>query len=141
MASLNSVFLIGNLTRDPELKFIPGGTAVTNLRMAVNERYRDSNGEMKDITCFLTVVVWGKLAESCSQYLSKGSPLFAEGTLQSRSWQTQDGQKRNVLEVRAKRVQFLGKGQSKNQDDQGQNFDNVQNQNSDIAPADEEVPF
>ncbi len=141
MASLNSVFLIGNLTRDPELKFIPGGTAVTNLRLAVNERYKDSNGEMKDITCFLTVVVWGKLAESCSQYLSKGSPLFAEGTLQSRSWQTQDGQKRNVLEVRAKRIQFLGKGQSKNQDDQGQNFDNKQNQDTDISPADEEVPF
>jgi single-strand DNA-binding protein len=141
MASLNSVFLIGNLTRDPELKFVPGGTAVANLRLAVNERYRDSNGEMKDITCFLTVVVWGKLAESCSQYLSKGSPLFVEGTLQSRSWQTQDGQKRNVLEVRAKRVQFLGKGPGKNQDDQNQDIGDDQSRDIDISPADEEVPF
>jgi len=141
MASLNSVFLIGNLTRDPELKFVPGGTAVTNLRLAVNERYKDSSGEMKDVACFLTVVVWGKIAESCSQYLSKGSPLFVEGTLQSRSWQAQDGQKRNVLEVKARRVQFLGKGPNKNQDNESHDLDNMQNHDNDAAPADEEVPF
>lgn len=136
MASLNSVLLIGNLTKDPELKFTSGGTGVANLRMAINERYKDSNGEMKDIACFLTVVVWGKLAENCNQYLSKGSPLFVEGTLQSRSWETNDGQKRNVLEVRAKRVQFLGKAPSKNEDEQSQ--DDVPEE---FGPADERVPF
>jgi len=81
------------------------------------------------------------MAHKRSQYLSKGSPLFVEGNLQSRSWQAQDGQKRNVLEVRARRVQFLGKGSNKNQDDQGNDVDNMQNQDNDVAPADEEVPF
>jgi single-strand DNA-binding protein len=141
MASLNSVFLIGNLTRDPELRFVPGGTAVSNLRLAVNEKYRDSNGELKDTTCFLTVVVWGKMAESCSQYLSKGSPIFVEGSLQSRSWETQDGQKRSVLEVKAKRVQFLGKPQDKNQSNKSDDFDTTDEKGNDASPADEEVPF
>lgn len=109
MANFNRVFLIGNLTRDPELKYVPGGTAVSNLRLAVNNRYRDKNGEYKDVACFITVVVWGRQAENCNQYLNKGSAVFVEGTLQSRSWQTSDGQKRNVIEVRANRVQFLGK--------------------------------
>jgi single-strand DNA-binding protein len=141
MASLNSVFLIGNLTRDPELRFVPGGTAVSNLRLAVNEKYKDSNGELKDTTCFLTVVVWGKMAESCSQYLSKGSPIFVEGSLQSRSWETQDGQKRSVLEVKAKRVQFLGRPQEKNQGKKGNDFETTDEKGNDASPADEEVPF
>lgn len=115
MATLNRVFLIGNLTRDPELKYIPGGTAVSNLGLAVNNRYRDQSGELKENTCFVRVVVWGKQAENCNQYLSKGSPIFVEGELQSRSWETQDGQKRNVIEVRARRIQFLGRPGSKTQ--------------------------
>lgn len=111
MASLNRVFLIGNLTRDPELRYTPSGTAVTNLRMAVNRKYKNPNGELKEETTFLTVVAWGKQAETCSQFLSKGRPLFVEGRLQMRSWEAADGQKRNVLEVRASRIQFLGKPQ------------------------------
>jgi single-strand DNA-binding protein len=108
MASLNKVFLIGNLTRDPELRYTPGGTAVVNLRMATNRRFKDRTGEMKQEVCYLTVVAWDKQAEVCNQYLHKGSPLFVEGRLQSRSWDGPDGKKRNVVEIRAERVQFLG---------------------------------
>lgn len=108
MANFNKVFLIGNLTRDPELRYTPGGTAVVNLRMATNRRFKDRNGELKEEVCFVTVVVWDKQAESCNQYLSKGRPIFVEGRLQSRNWETSDGQKRNTIEVRAERVQFLG---------------------------------
>ncbi len=108
MANLNKVLIIGNLTRDPELRYTPGGTAVVNLRMATNRRYKDKTGEMKQDVCYLTVVAWDKQAEVCNQYLHKGSPLFVEGRLQSRSWDGPDGKKRTVLEIRAERVQFLG---------------------------------
>jgi len=110
MANLNKVLLIGNLTKDPELRYTPQGTAVANLRMAINRRFRNKNQEMKDEVCFITVVTWDKQAETCNQYLHKGSPLFVEGRLQSRSWEDNAGQKRNVVEVRAERIQFLGAG-------------------------------
>ncbi|MCR4337824.1 MAG: single-stranded DNA-binding protein [Candidatus Omnitrophica bacterium] len=109
MANLNKVFLIGNLTRDPELRYTPAGVAVANLGLAVNRRFRDKSGELKEDVCFLTVTVWDKQAEACCQYLQKGSPIFVEGVLQSRSWETTDGQKRSTIDVRAERVQFLGK--------------------------------
>ena len=108
MANLNKVFLIGNLTRDPELRYTPGGTAVANLRMATNRRYKDKSGELKQDVCYLTVVTWDKQAEICNQYLHKGSPLFVEGRLQSRTWDGPDGKKRSVVEIRAERIQFLG---------------------------------
>jgi len=108
MANLNKVFLIGNLTRDPELRYTPGGTAVANLGIAVNRRFKDSSGELKEEVCFLTVTVWDKQAEACCQYLTKGRPVFVEGVLQSRFWETGDGQKRSAIDVRAERVQFLG---------------------------------
>jgi len=108
MANFNKVLLIGNLTKDPELRYTPQGTAVVNLRLAVNRKFKDKNQEWKDEVCYVTVVVWDKQAETCNQYLKKGSQLFAEGRLQSRSWEDAAGQKRNVLEVRAERVQFLG---------------------------------
>jgi single-strand DNA-binding protein len=108
MASLNKVFLIGNLTKDPELRYTPGGTAVANLRMATNRRYKDKTGELKQDVCYVTVVAWDKQAEVCNQYLHKGSPLFVEGRLQSRSWDGPDGKKRTALDIRAEKVQFLG---------------------------------
>jgi single-strand DNA-binding protein len=110
MASLNKVFLIGNLTRAPELRYTPSGTAVADLRLAVNRNYTTQGGEKRDETCFLTVVVWGKQAESSTEYLDKGSPVMVEGRLQTRDWETKDGQKRNVVEVVAERVQFMGRG-------------------------------
>jgi single-strand DNA-binding protein len=92
------------------LRYTPQGTAVVNLRLAVNRKFRDRNQEWKDEVCFVTAVVWDKQAETCNQYLHKGSPLFVEGRLQSRSWEDNAGQKRNTIEVRAERVQFLGTG-------------------------------
>jgi len=110
MASFNRVFLMGNLTRDPELRYTPQGTAVANLGMAVNRRFKSRNGEQKEEVCFLTVVAWDKQAEVCNQYLQKGSPVFVEGRLQSRAWQDNEGKKRSVIEVRADRIQFLPQG-------------------------------
>ena len=109
MASLNKVFLIGNLTRDPEIRYTPSGIAVANLGLAVSRKYRDKNQELKEEVCFITVVVWSKMAETCNQYLHKGSPVCIEGRLTLRSWEDNTGKKRNVIEVRAERVQFLGK--------------------------------
>jgi single-strand DNA-binding protein len=108
MASLNKVLLIGNLTKDPELRYTPGGTAVANLRIAVNRKFKDRTGELKEDTCFVTVTAWDKQAEVCNQYLQKGRPIFVEGILQSRSWETPDGQKRSTIDVRAERIQFMG---------------------------------
>jgi single-strand DNA-binding protein len=108
MASLNKVFLIGNLVRPPELRYTPSGTAVADLRIAVNRSFTTQTGEKRDEACFLTVVVWGKQAEACGEYLDKGRPIMVEGRLQTREWETKDGQKRNVVEVVAERVQFLG---------------------------------
>ncbi len=116
MASYNKVLLLGNLTKDPELRYTPSGAAVANLRMAVNRRYRDKNQELKEEVCFITAVVWNKQAETCNQYLHKGSSVFVEGRLQSRSWEDNSGAKRSVIEVRAERVQFMGApGQPKSQ--------------------------
>lgn len=109
MANLNKIFLMGNLTKDPELRYVPSGAAVCNLRLAANRQFKNQAGELKKETCFVTVVVWGKQAETCNQYLNKGSAVFVEGRLQSRSWETQDGQKRSTIEVRADRVQFIGR--------------------------------
>jgi len=108
MASLNKVILMGNLTRDPELRYIPSGAAVASFGLAVNRTYTTQSGEKKDEVCFVNIVVWGKQAENCSQYLSKGSLILVEGRLSYRAWE-QEGQKRSTLEVRADRVQFLGK--------------------------------
>ena len=110
MASLNRVFLMGNLTRDPEIRYTAGGAAVANLGLASNRTYATKTGEKKEEVCYVRVVVWGKQAENCGQYLSKGSAVFVEGRLQSRSWETDDKQKRNTLEVVALSVQFLSRG-------------------------------
>ncbi len=107
MASLNKVLLIGNLTKDPELRYTPNGTAVANLRIAVNRKFKDRTGELKEDTCFVTVTAWDKQAEICKEHLQKGRPIFVEGILQSRSWDTPDGQKRSTIDVRAERIQFL----------------------------------
>jgi single-strand DNA-binding protein len=107
-ASLNKVLLMGNLTRDPELRYIPSGAAVANFTVAVNRVYKDSAGEKKEEVSFLRVVVWGKMAEVCGEYLAKGRPVLVEGRLRSRNWEGNDGQKKSTVEVMASNVQFLG---------------------------------
>ncbi|MFC1807360.1 single-stranded DNA-binding protein [Candidatus Omnitrophota bacterium] len=109
MANLNKVFMMGNLTRDPELRYLPNGTAVTTFTIASNRVYKLPSGEKKQDVTFMRVVVWGRRAETCGEYLSKGSPCFVEGRLQSRTWEGQDGQKKNTVEIVADNVQFLGR--------------------------------
>lgn len=107
MASLNKVFLIGNLTRDPEVRYLPSGAAVGDLRLAVSRKYKTQQGEEREETCFVSISVWGRQAETCSQYLSKGSPVLVEGRLRYEEWE-KDGQKNNRISVTAERVQFMG---------------------------------
>ena len=110
MANLNKVFLIGNLTRDPELRYTPSGTAVAQFGLATNRRWKDrSSGEMREETTFVDVEVWGKQAELAGQYLAKGRPLFIEGRLRLDQWEDRNtGQKRSRLKVVGERFQFLG---------------------------------
>lgn len=110
MPNLNKVFLIGNLTRDPELRYIPSGTAVCALGLAVNRRFKTKQGDSRDETLFVDVTVWGKQAELCSQYLSKGRPVFIEGRLRLETWTGNDGQKKSKMRVVAENFQFLGPG-------------------------------
>jgi single-strand DNA-binding protein len=107
LVSINRVLLSGRLTRDPELRYTPSGVAVMTFSLALNRRYKDQSGEWKEEVSFVNVVVWQRQAELASEYLKKGSAVFVEGRLQSRSWETSEGQKRSVLEVRAERLQFL----------------------------------
>jgi len=107
MASYNRVILVGNVTRDPELRYIPSGTAVTELGLAVNDRRKNSEGEWVDETTFVDVTLWARQAEVASEYLSKGSPVLIEGRLKLDTWET-DGQKRSKLKVVGSRMQLLG---------------------------------
>jgi len=110
--SVNQVMLLGNLTRDPELRQTPSGQSVVSFSLALNRAYKDQSGEWQEATDYIDVVAWGPLAERVSQYLSKGRRALVQGRLQSRSWE-QDGQKRNKVEVLASDVTFLdGRGDS-----------------------------
>ncbi|UCD10777.1 MAG: single-stranded DNA-binding protein [Nitrospinaceae bacterium] len=113
MASFNKVLLLGNLTRDPELRYTASGAAVASFGLAVNRRYKQGE-QWKDEVCFVDVTVWAKQGENCAEYLNKGSQVFIEGRLNYQTWES-DGQKRSKLEVVANNVQFLsrpgGKGE------------------------------
>lgn len=108
MSTLNRVFLMGNLTRDPEVRYTPTGIAVGDLGLAVNETYKNKAGETIETTVFVDVEVWARQAETCAEYLGKGSPVFVEGRLKLDQWENPQGEKRSKLRVRADRVQFLG---------------------------------
>jgi single-strand DNA-binding protein len=109
MASLSKVILIGNVGADPEMRYTPSGKAVTSFRMATSRRYTTSGGETKEETDWFRISVWGKQAEVCNQYVTKGRQVYVEGRLHARSWEGQDGQSRTSLEVTANQVVFLGK--------------------------------
>ena len=106
MPSLNKALLIGNLTRDPDLRYTAAGTAVANLRLAVNRTFV-VQGDKREETLFIDIVAWGKQAEACAEYLAKGSAIFVDGRLQSREYDAKDGSKRSGSEVSADTVQFL----------------------------------
>ena len=107
LASVNKVLLTGRLTRDPELRYTPSGTAVSSFSVASSRSYKGQDGEWKQTVAFVNIVAWGKQAVLVNEYLKKGSAVFLEGRLNSRSWETEEGQKRSTLEVTADRVQFL----------------------------------
>jgi single-strand DNA-binding protein len=136
MARLNKVFLMGNLARDPELRYIPSGTPVATFTLATSRAYTLASGEKREETCFARVVAWGRQAELCGEYLAKGSPVFVEGRLQSRSWETPEGQKRSTMEVVAQNVQFLGKGGKSGAPEAGAPEEAA----AQIAPPAEETP-
>lgn len=107
-ANINRVVLVGNLTRDPELRHTSSGMAVCSLRLAVNSRRKDETGQWVDKPNYFDVTVWGTQGENCNQYLSKGRPVAIDGRLEWREWESQDGGKRQAVEIVADNVQFLG---------------------------------
>ena len=130
MAFYNHVTLMGNLTKDPDLRYVPSGAAVCNFGLAINRAYTDEDGEKKEDVTFIDIVCWNKLAEACAEYLHKGSPAFIEGRLKQNSWETEDGQKRYKHEIVARSVQFLSNGKPGKDEDEGDNDRN-----------DDDVPF
>lgn len=110
MANFNKVILAGNLTRDPQLNYTPSQTAVCEFGLAINRRYRGSDGQQRDDTCFVDCQAWGKTGEIINQYMSKGRPLLVEGRLTYDAWEAKDGQKRSKLRVTVENFQFLGSG-------------------------------
>ena len=106
---LNRILIVGNLTRDPELRYTSTGVPVANFKIASNKKYKDDSGNSKEDVCFIGIVAWQKLAESCSRFLKKGSAVLVEGELRSRFKENEDGSKRNLIEIRAFQVQFLDK--------------------------------
>ena len=108
MANLNKVMLIGNLTRDPDLKYTPGNQAVCEIGLAVNRKYRTKEGEDREETTFVDCEAWGKQAEVLKQYMTKGKPLFIEGRLKLDTWEDKDGGKRSKMRVVIENFQFLG---------------------------------
>ncbi len=108
MASVNKVIIIGNLGRDPEMRYMPSGDAIANLRIATTDKFKDRNGDMQEATEWHSVAFFGKTAEICGQYLKKGSQVYVEGSLRTRKWQDKDGNDRYTTEIRGDRMQMLG---------------------------------
>jgi single-strand DNA-binding protein len=111
VASVNKVILIGNLGKDPELRYTPGGSAVVNFPIATNERWKDKDGNPQERTEWHNIVLWGRLAEIANDYLRKGSPVYIEGRLQTRSWDDRDGNKRYTTEIVGTQMQMLGRAE------------------------------
>lgn len=108
MASVNKVILIGNLGRDPEIRYMPSGDAVANLRIATTDKFKDRSGEQQEVTEWHSVAFFGKQAEICGQYLKKGSQVYVEGSLRTRKWQDKEGRDRYTTEIQANEMQMLG---------------------------------
>ncbi|MDB4783544.1 single-stranded DNA-binding protein [Verrucomicrobiales bacterium] len=131
MASVNKVILIGNLTRDPEVRYTPKGTAVTDFSMAMNRSFSSDGGERREETTFVDVTLWGKQAEVVGEYLKKGNPLYIEGRLQMDSWDDKNtGQKRTKLKVVGDRFQFMGGGNNDGGSSSQQRSENSQSNQS-----------
>ncbi|MFQ5456126.1 MAG: single-stranded DNA-binding protein [Nitrospirota bacterium] len=135
MTNFNKVILMGNLTRDPEIRYTPNGTPVANLRIAVNHRYKQGD-DVKEDVCYIDIVAFGKQAENCGQYLNKGNGIIVDGRLQQRQWETEDGQKRSKYEVVAQNIQFMPKRQ-----DEVNGRDGLSNRGAGGTVIENEPPF
>jgi len=145
MAGVNKAILIGNLGRDPELRYTPGGQAVATFSLATGEKWRDKDGVMQDKTEWHNIVVWGRQAEIAKEYLAKGKQVYIEGRIQNRSYDDKDGNKRYISEVVAQRMQFLG---SRDQAGAGAGAGTSSGENmppepppNDLASEDDDLPF
>ncbi len=145
MTNYNKVILAGNLTKDPELKYTPSNQPVVNFTIAINRNFVGTTGERKEEVSFIPIVVWGKQAETCNEYLKKGRGVLIEGRLKQRSWDTPDGQKRSAIDVVAERVLFLGSGGTKGtQETIPSEFSNEEHMGGSfntMTKEDDEVPF
>ncbi len=135
-AGVNKVILVGNLGRDPELRYTQGGQAVANFSLATSESFSKKDGTRDERTEWHRIVVWGRTAENCSQYLAKGRTVYIEGRLQTREWENKEGQKQRTTEVVAQTVQFLG---GKGGDGGGARSGGASNEPP--PPADDDIPF
>jgi single-strand DNA-binding protein len=149
--NINSVVVTGNLTRDPELRSLPSGNSVCKLRIAVNSRRKDQSGEWVDKPNYFDVTVWGAQGENCATYLSKGRPVAIQGRLEWREWETQEGGKRQAVEIIADSVQFLGSrdgsggggnGNTAAQSDiPADTSDFTSSEPAGVGAADDDIPF
>jgi single-strand DNA-binding protein len=147
MASLNKVFLMGNLTRDPELRYTPAGLAVASFGIAINRAWTAKTGEQKEEVCYVDINIFGRRAEVIGEYFSKGNPIFIEGRLQFNQWETKDGQKRSTLRVVADNFQFIG-GLAKRPPEGQEGLSQKENAPAGLSPEDanldinnEDIPF
>ncbi|UCD18428.1 MAG: single-stranded DNA-binding protein [Candidatus Zixiibacteriota bacterium] len=142
MASVNKVILIGNLGKDPELRYTPGGQAVANFSLATSEKWRDKDGAMQDKTEWHNIVLWGRQAEIAKEYLSKGRQVYIEGRIQTRSWDDKEGNKRYTTEVVAQRLQFLGtREQAPSAVPASEDVPSTAPQTDELSDEDEDLPF
>lgn len=130
--SFNKIIIVGNLGRDPELRYTPQGNAVCSFSVATNEKRRDKTGDMQDVTTWFRITLWGKQAENASKYLTKGNPVYIEGRLRIEEWTDRDGQTRQSLEVNATDMQFIG---TRSSDD----YQSDSHSDREYAPRDEET--
>lgn len=139
--SFNKITLVGNLGRDPELRYTPQGTPVCSFTMATNERRKDRSGESQDVTTWFKITLWGRQAETAAQYLTKGRPVYIEGRLRVEEWTDKDGGKRHTIEVNATDMQFIG---GRGEESAGQRPDNTPANRPETTEADvsdDDIPF
>ena len=143
--SFNKIILVGNLGRDPELRYTPQGTPVCSFTMATNEKRKDKVGEMQDVTTWFRVTLWGRQAEAASQYLTKGRPVYIEGRLRVEEWTDRDSKQRYTLEVHATDMQFIGsrgdEGTSSSSRSRSEEGSPSKGSSSDVDVTDDDIPF
>ncbi|MFO8029473.1 MAG: single-stranded DNA-binding protein [Cyclonatronaceae bacterium] len=141
MGSLNKAMVIGRLGADPEVRYTQSNTAVANMRVATNERYRDSNGELQETTEWHRIVAWGRLAENCQQLLKKGSLVYFEGPIQTRSWEDKEGQKQYTTEIKALTMQVLDSRTDSGGEYQAPAKEELSVNDGDDSGGDDDLPF